>query len=1076
MHELVQERKPARPAGSTGPPARTRADAPVAESVAYDFARIAVGAGSGSWTGRPSGALRPLVQPKLRVSVPGDPYELEADRVADEVVGALGGVPEALAAPAPPPPRVAARTGGLAVHRMCAACAAGEDLCDECAQEHEEEEPSAGPPAVQRQAASSPPAPEPAPMSRTLLVDDDAAEPAPGQMRKGQFLAQLRNAICVAADDMLAQAGRSTSGCPYIEQWFGVLAHRSAPFIERMARRYAPGTEGAASAADVIPPIVERVRQGVAVWVQTGRVTGVPAGLSLTDAADPDASDGVSSASAAPVQRKARGDARSAPAPSSPRALQSHLGVGRALDASVRGRMESAFGADFSSVRVHSDSTASNLSGALGARAFTVGEHVAFDAGEYRPGTLVGDALIAHELAHVVQQGAASQAEGEAPAVRPVAGGETSPEAAFEEDADRSALGAVASLWRGARGALGDLARKAAPRLRSGVQLQRCRRSVKRCPPGKTWQVVGHPPAGGSLGCLCTWRCLPAPAGYTDYGGSYSGPTMSCDPPCPSPPPVEEVGDDYTIQREGELRKAPAPPADPGSKTGYGASIADPNNPMVAGTCGCLSLDIEGGEQASAPPVEVGIDLAGLHPHAARELFSGPAGQLPPAEGPRVVVEGPAVAGEPVRAGPQRPAEAVRPPEAPALPVKVEPPAPPPAEAPAGPSAKAPEAATPPAKAPEAPAPLPPAPAKPPEAPATPAEAPKAPEAAKPPEQKPPEQAKPPVAGQPPAPAPKALTVEDLVKDDNTGFTDPALDAAYQAYKTRKKGKLSPAEWARAQSTGAPAKRLEALVGPNFRKGAGGAPPPPIDFTTIPTPASYAATERAKDLATVTADRARLLERLGKLPGPDLDAGKVDSGHFAILKGNVGEILARPIRGRVLAAARALKPGAQEWTNMRMKLKLPDGTLSEPKLFSDFFVGEVTGKNLDTYDVGEVKTGSTGGATAQTQTWEWNEGRITDGSVLVLPDGREFTYKPAQPGTPEVTGLFRSRRQLVVPKGAEKYGKESGDKPGSPTQVSTLERTAEELDALVRDVLALLRAERQAQPSGQNPPSGQSQP
>ena len=58
-------------------------------------------------------------------------------------------------------------------------------------------------------------------------------------------------------------------------------------------------------------------------------------------------------------------------------------------------------------VRLHDDPAAARLTRSLGARALAVGEHVAFGPNEYEPGTPVGDALIAHELAHVVQQGAA---------------------------------------------------------------------------------------------------------------------------------------------------------------------------------------------------------------------------------------------------------------------------------------------------------------------------------------------------------------------------------------------------------------------------------------------------------------------------------------------------------------------------------------------------------------------------------------------------------------------------------------------------------------------------------------------
>lgn len=77
---------------------------------------------------------------------------------------------------------------------------------------------------------------------------------------------------------------------------------------------------------------------------------------------------------------------------------------GTPLDDPVRQRMERAFSADFSSVRIHTDRTAEASARALGARAYTVGDHVAFGRGAYAPNTPAGHKALAHELAHVVQQ------------------------------------------------------------------------------------------------------------------------------------------------------------------------------------------------------------------------------------------------------------------------------------------------------------------------------------------------------------------------------------------------------------------------------------------------------------------------------------------------------------------------------------------------------------------------------------------------------------------------------------------------------------------------------------------------
>lgn len=66
--------------------------------------------------------------------------------------------------------------------------------------------------------------------------------------------------------------------------------------------------------------------------------------------------------------------------------------------------MESAFSSNFAGVRVHTGPAAHDAALALGARALTAGTNILFRAGEYQPGTPGGDRLLAHELAHVVQQ------------------------------------------------------------------------------------------------------------------------------------------------------------------------------------------------------------------------------------------------------------------------------------------------------------------------------------------------------------------------------------------------------------------------------------------------------------------------------------------------------------------------------------------------------------------------------------------------------------------------------------------------------------------------------------------------
>lgn len=78
-------------------------------------------------------------------------------------------------------------------------------------------------------------------------------------------------------------------------------------------------------------------------------------------------------------------------------------GQGIALPDAVRGRMEKAFGRSFAGVRVHIGDRSAAAAEALNAQAVAMGSHIHFAAGQYAPGTQAGDAVIAHELTHVVQ-------------------------------------------------------------------------------------------------------------------------------------------------------------------------------------------------------------------------------------------------------------------------------------------------------------------------------------------------------------------------------------------------------------------------------------------------------------------------------------------------------------------------------------------------------------------------------------------------------------------------------------------------------------------------------------------------
>ena len=113
-------------------------------------------------------------------------------------------------------------------------------------------------------------------------------------------------------------------------------------------------------------------------------------------------------------QPQKQGPSRSAPS----NAAEVLRSPGRPLDPATRAFMEPRFGHDFSRVRVHTDAQAAESARSADALAYTVGQNVVFSAGRYSPRSIAGRALLAHELAHTIQQNtAASDTADETPSL-----------------------------------------------------------------------------------------------------------------------------------------------------------------------------------------------------------------------------------------------------------------------------------------------------------------------------------------------------------------------------------------------------------------------------------------------------------------------------------------------------------------------------------------------------------------------------------------------------------------------------------------------------------------------------------
>lgn len=286
------------------------------------------------------------------------------------------------------------RAPATLVQRTCA-CGTSE-TCDECGPAEEE----AAVPQLQRAAVS--------PGGSAFPGGDTRA-----------FMAQLRSSVTALANQELAEVGRSADQCPYIQRWLAHYERRDATHLQRAIQRYAQPNEQSTTAYH--EAILSRVRGALRVWKSTGQLSGIP-----DEALDVDAA---------------------------PSTLASMLGAGRPLDGVLRSKLEAAYGSDLGHVRVHTDGHAPGMAQGMSALAFTAGNNIAFAPGMYRPGSAAGDALIAHEVAHTIQQGGIEH---------PGNAIDGATEARLEREADAAAAGAL--------GMAGGMR----PRPHSALTLQRC--------------------------------------------------------------------------------------------------------------------------------------------------------------------------------------------------------------------------------------------------------------------------------------------------------------------------------------------------------------------------------------------------------------------------------------------------------------------------------------------------------------------------------------------------------------------------------------------------------------------------
>ncbi len=315
-----------------------------------------------------------------------------------------------------------------------------------------------------------------------LIVEDGVDGLQPGQMRRGDYLDRLEHVVLERAEEALKGTVWTAQGCPWIAYWFGYYRSQDAVHLESAIHRYIPDAAAADTAERYVELVAARIERGLARFARTGSLGDIPHGAPRSLPAGVSWSDIIDSAGGRRSSYLARLERMRTETPAAAAALETlgaeavarenrveqireQLGEGEPLAADVRSRMSDALGEDVGDARIHADSRSAALAAREDARAFTVGRDVVFGAGEYRPGTLTGEGLIAHELAHVLQQRDAGEEE---PAATE----------SVERDAERSTRGAlVRSLARGLRGFRGlmeGMRENAKPALKSGLQLARC--------------------------------------------------------------------------------------------------------------------------------------------------------------------------------------------------------------------------------------------------------------------------------------------------------------------------------------------------------------------------------------------------------------------------------------------------------------------------------------------------------------------------------------------------------------------------------------------------------------------------
>lgn len=363
-------------------------------------------------------------KPNLIVSQPGDRYEREADRVADEVMRMSDST---LTGPA----GVHRKTAGDSIQRMCTECE--EQVQRQPLRDEEEESIQAKgesdqtpeiPPVLQENLSairgSGLPLSEP---TREFFEPRFGADFTGVRVHTDVTAAQTARAIRARAftsgHDIVFANGEYDPGTPKGNH---LLAHELTHTIQQEGKGAISSGEPAQvqravdfedlfsdfPLSEPEPPTTneETIQDSPDVSFRIFPAEGeVPVGEEEA-AVQRTPSDGTGR-SGSPEHEAATETAY--PTGMSGGALASALKEGQPLEAGVRSSLESRYGSSLEHVRIHDDADAASLSTRFAARAFTYGNHIAFGEGAYAPKQPEGEHLLRHEVTHVLKSQPSAQ-------------------------------------------------------------------------------------------------------------------------------------------------------------------------------------------------------------------------------------------------------------------------------------------------------------------------------------------------------------------------------------------------------------------------------------------------------------------------------------------------------------------------------------------------------------------------------------------------------------------------------------------------------------------------------------------